>query len=102
MVLIHSNGAIDLDTILKNTGVLEILISDYSEVSRNLYPDVTNDNCVRLVIKTTKSGLFSGGDMVTIYKTYSEEDALSMKAKILEELGKGSGRFIISDYRKDD
>lgn len=90
MILVYKDGVVDFDTILRNTGSIEFAVDDYSRVSREVYADVTDDNCFRLKVKTGETSFFKDAKYSLIYCAGSMEAIEDMKRRILLGISKGT------------
>lgn len=90
MRIVHKDGVIDLDVILKNTGNIEFVIDDYSKANREIYTDITDSNCFRLKVKTGETSFFKDAKYSVIYSSGSMKDVKEVKNRILSEISKGT------------
>lgn len=95
MIIIYKNGIIDLKKILHDIGNIEFGIENWSKVSRNLYPNINDENCYKLKIYTSKPAFLKSADSVILCETSSKENAKELKKMILDAFKAGEEQFTI-------
>lgn len=101
MKIIHDNGIVDMEWILRNIGDIDFYTQDYSKVSRTLYPAITDLNCFKLSIRTTKPTFLDSGSYTVIYETSAKEKAEELRKEILNAFTLGKKQFIINEKSKE-
>lgn len=98
MILIYDYGIINLSKILDEIGNIEFNVANYEKVSRTLYPEINDNNCFKLLLRTKKKGVM--GKSAVIFETSTMEDAEKMKNHILESFIEGVEKLSISSKKE--
>lgn len=91
MLVIYKDGVVDLNTILKNTGNIEIYIEHEEELIKAEWKKF-----FKVILLVSKPTFWMRGEIAILYETSSKEDAEKVRKEMLDAFTSGEKEFIIN------